>query len=51
MTRTEISHLFGRNRSADRIGQALTSLLTSRRARRETVAGTGGRSAERWYAA
>ncbi len=50
MTKTEISHLFKRNKSAERIDQALTLLLSTRRARRKTQR-TGGRQAERWYAA
>jgi hypothetical protein len=50
MTRTEISHLFGRNRSSERIGQALSLLLAAGRVRRKTHK-TGGRQAERWYAA
>jgi hypothetical protein len=49
MTRTEISNLFGRNRSADRIGRALSMLLNAGRVRREQEE-TGGRKAERWYA-
>src|SRR5215212_1440335 len=49
MTRTEISHLFGRNKSAERIGRALSTLLSARRVRREQEE-TGGRKAERWYA-
>ena len=49
MTRTEISNLFGRNRSAERIGRALSMLLNAGRVRREQEE-TGGRKAERWYA-
>jgi hypothetical protein len=49
MTRTAISHLFGRNQSANRIGAALALLLTHGRARTETRA-TDGRSAEVWIA-
>jgi hypothetical protein len=48
MTRTEISNLFGRNRSAERIGRALSMLLSAGRVRREHEE-TGGRKAERWY--
>jgi len=48
MTRTEISNLFGRNRSAERIGRALSMLLNAGRVRREQEE-TGGRKAERWY--
>jgi Protein of unknown function (DUF3987) len=50
MTRTEISNLFKRNMSAERIAQALSLLLSARRVRRMTHK-TGGRQAERWYAA
>jgi hypothetical protein len=49
MTRTAISDLFGRNRSADRIGAALALLATNGRARMETRP-TGGRPAEIWLA-
>jgi Protein of unknown function (DUF3987) len=49
MTRTEVSNLFGRNKSSERIGRALSMLLTMGRARREREE-TGGRKAERWYA-
>ena len=49
ITRTEISNLFGRNRSADRIGRALSMLLNAGRVCREQEE-TGGRKAERWYA-
>jgi hypothetical protein len=50
MTRTEISNLFGRNRSSERISQALSLLLGAGRVRPMTHK-TGGRQAERWYAA
>jgi hypothetical protein len=50
MTRTEISNLFGRNMSSERIAQALSLLLAVGRVRRKTQK-TGGRQAERWYAA
>jgi hypothetical protein len=50
MTRTEISNLFKRNMSSKRIAQALRLLLAARRVRRKTQR-TGGRQAERWYAA
>jgi hypothetical protein len=50
MTRTEISHLFGRNMSSERIAQALSLLLGAGRVRRKTQK-TGGRQAERWFAA
>ena len=49
MSRTEISNLFRRNRSAERIGRALSMLLNAGRVRREHEE-TGGRKAERWYA-
>jgi Protein of unknown function (DUF3987) len=49
MTRTAIRDLFGRNKSADRIGAALQLLLTTGRARFETSA-TGGRPVEVWFA-
>src|SRR5215213_5117029 len=48
MSRTEISNLFGRNRSTERIGRALSMLLSAGRVRREHEE-TGGRKAERWY--
>jgi hypothetical protein len=50
MTRTEISNLFGRNRSADQIERALEYLLKLGRVRRELEKDTGGRAAERWFA-
>jgi hypothetical protein len=50
MTRTEISNLFGRNMSSERIAQALSLLHAAGRVRRKTHK-TGGRQAERWYAA
>jgi hypothetical protein len=49
MTRTEISNLFGRNKRAERISQALSLLLSLGRVRREEQE-TGGRKAERWFA-
>jgi hypothetical protein len=49
MTRTAIRDLFGRHRTADRIGAALALLMTKGRAR--FVAGTtGGRPVETWFA-
>jgi hypothetical protein len=48
MTRTAIRDLFGRNRSADRIGAALALLFSNNRARAETIM-TGGRPAETWF--
>jgi hypothetical protein len=50
MTRTEISNLFKRNKSADRIARALADLLELGRVRRELDRDTGGRAAERWFA-
>jgi hypothetical protein len=50
MTRTEISNFFGRNMSSERIAQALSLLHAARRVRRKRHK-TGGRLAERWYAA
>jgi hypothetical protein len=50
MTRREISNLFRRNMSSERIAQALSLLLAAGRVRRKTHK-TGGRQAERWYAA
>lgn len=49
MTRTDISGLFGRNKSANQIGRALGMLLSIGRARRETEE-TKGRPSERWFA-
>jgi hypothetical protein len=49
VTRTAIRDLFGRHRSADRIGAALALLMTKRRARTEVVT-TGGRPCEMWFA-
>jgi len=48
MTRTEIRDLFGRNKSVDRIGSALTLLLQLSRVR-HTRENTGGRPTERWF--
>lgn len=48
MTRTEISHVLGRNRSADHINRALGLLLSIGRVRRETEE-TRGRPSERWF--
>jgi hypothetical protein len=50
MTRTEISGHFGRNTPADRIGPALTMLMSRGLARREWRM-TAGRQAEVWFAA
>jgi hypothetical protein len=49
MTRTQISDLFGRNRSAERIGAALAFLVTHGKAR-SVKRGTGGRPVEVWLA-
>jgi DNA replicative helicase MCM subunit Mcm2 (Cdc46/Mcm family) len=49
MSRTDISHLFKRHRSAERIGQALSLLLKSGRAHRKQDNDTGGRPSERWF--
>jgi hypothetical protein len=49
MTRTEIHNLFGRHRSADQIGVALSLLLKTGRAKFETRH-TGGRPVETWSA-
>ena len=49
MTRTDISNLFGRNRTADQIGAALVRLLGLGLARFEQQH-THGRSAETWFA-
>lgn len=48
MTRTEISHVLGRNRSADHINRALGLLLNIGRVRRATEE-TKGRPSERWF--
>jgi hypothetical protein len=50
MTRTEISNLFGRNMSSELIAQALSLLHGTGRVRHKKHK-TGGRQAERWYAA
>jgi Protein of unknown function (DUF3987) len=49
MSRTAISDLFGRNRSADRIGAAL-GLLTARGRAKAEVKQSGGRPTEIWFA-
>jgi hypothetical protein len=49
MTRTDISNLFGRNRTADQIGTALAKLLGLNLARFEQQH-THGRSTEIWFA-
>ncbi|MGF1472108.1 MAG: DUF3987 domain-containing protein [Rubrobacteraceae bacterium] len=49
MTRTEIRNLFGRNKLAERIEQALILLLDLERAY-EVSEETGGRPAEKWFA-
>ena len=52
MTRTEISALFGRNRSAAQIDRALAYLAQQGKAKLHSgeVAGQGGRPPERWIA-
>ena len=50
MSRTDISHLFKRHRSAERIGQALALLLKTSRTQRKLDRDTGGRPSERWFA-
>jgi len=49
MSRTDISNLFKRHRSAERIYQALTLLLKTGRAQRKQDKDTGGRPSERWF--
>jgi hypothetical protein len=49
MTRTDISNHFGRNRTADQIGAALSLLLRAGRAKFETSQ-TAGRPIETWFA-
>jgi hypothetical protein len=49
-TRNDMMNHFGRHQSSDRIGRALGLLVQHRLARRESVP-TGGRRAERWFAA
>jgi hypothetical protein len=48
MSRTAIRDLFGRNRSADRVGAALALLASKGRAKGETIE-TRGRPAEVWF--
>ena len=50
MTRTRISNLFKGHKDSAEIDRPLETLLTSGKARRGTGA-TGGRPAERWFAA
>jgi hypothetical protein len=50
MSRTDISHLFKRHMSAERIGQALAFLLNTDRAERKQDRDTGGRPSEWWFA-
>jgi hypothetical protein len=52
MTRTEISALFGRNRSAAQIDRALAYLVQQGKAtlKKEGPSTQGGRPAERWFA-
>jgi len=49
MTRTAIRDLFGRHRSGERIGMALSLLMTKGRARMEEKM-TRGRPSETWFA-
>jgi hypothetical protein len=49
MSRTSIRDLFGRHQTTDRIGAALSLLLTKGRAKMGT-ASTGGRPVETWFA-
>jgi hypothetical protein len=49
LTRTELSNLFGRNRSAPEIGRALATLSEQGLVNSQKVE-TGGRSAQRWFA-
>jgi hypothetical protein len=49
MTRTAIRDLFGRHRSGERIGMALSLLITNGRARMEEKT-TAGRPSETWFA-
>src|SRR3712207_4608609 len=50
MSRTDISNLFKRHVSADRIGQSLAFLLKIGRAERKQNKDTGGRPSEWWFA-
>jgi hypothetical protein len=50
LTRTDLSHYFGRHQSSDRIARALGLLLQHKLARRQEQQ-TGGRPTERWFAA
>lgn len=49
LTRSDISKLFGRNRSSNDIGRALALLEGSHLARRGCIDDTGGRPAECWF--
>jgi hypothetical protein len=49
MTRTQIRDLFGRNRTPERIGVALSTLERHGKAKR-VEQDTGGRPAEAWIA-
>lgn len=51
LSRNDLRELFQRHQSSERVGQALALLLRHSRARMETLADTGGRPAERWFAA
>ena len=50
MSRTDISNLFKRHMSAERIGRALAFLLETRRAEPKQNKDTGGRPSEWWFA-
>ena len=50
MSRTDISNLFKRHMSAERIGQALAFLLETGRAEPKQNTDTGGRPSEWWFA-
>jgi hypothetical protein len=50
MSRTDISNLFKRHMSAERIGRALAFLLETGRAERKLNRDTGGRPSEWWFA-
>jgi hypothetical protein len=49
MSRTDISNLFKRHMSAERIGQALAFLLETGRAEPKQNTDTGGRPSEWWF--
>jgi hypothetical protein len=49
MSRTEMYHHFGNNKSADDIARALGILASQSRAEKRRVTGEGGRLMDRWY--